>query len=220
MITVALVDDQPLVRAGFSMLVGSQGDMEVAWQAGDGDEVPGREAADVVLMDIRMPSVGGIEATRALLAEHPDTRVIMLTTFDDQELVLDALDAGASGFLLKDADPDELLSAIRAVDGGDAVLAPKVTRHVIGAAQAPEHQEAARNEALLERLTPREVEILRLVALGYSNDEIAEEESLSPATVKTHVHRILFKTDSRDRVHAVLFAFRAGLVGVGELLGH
>ena len=122
MITVALVDDQPLVRAGFSMLVGSQGDMEVAWQAGDGDEVPGREAADVVLMDIRMPSVGGIEATRALLAEHPDTRVIMLTTFDDQELVLDALDAGASGFLLKDPDPAELLSAIRAVDGGDATV--------------------------------------------------------------------------------------------------
>ena len=207
MITVALVDDQPLVRAGFSMLVGSQGDMEVAWQAGDGDEVPGREAADVVLMDIRMPSVGGIEATRALLAEHPDTRVIMLTTFDDQELVLDALDAGASGFLLKDADPDELLR-------------PKVTRHVIGAAQAPEHQEAARNEAMLERLTPREVEVLRLVALGYSNEEIAEAETLSPATVKTHVHRILFKTDSRDRVHAVLFAFRAGLVGTGELLGH
>lgn len=220
MITVALVDDQPLVRAGFSMLVGSQDDMEVAWQAGDGDDVPGREAADVVLMDIRMPSVGGIEATRALLAEHPDTRVIMLTTFDERDLVLGALDAGASGFLLKDADPDELLSAIRAVDGGDAVLAPKVTRHVIGAAQAPEHQEATRNEALLERLTPREVEILRLVALGYSNDEIAEAESLSPATVKTHVHRILFKTDSRDRVHAVLFAFRAGLVGVGELLGH
>ena len=185
MITVALVDDQPLVRAGFSMLVGSQGDMEVAWQAGDGDEVPGREAADVVLMDIRMPSVGGIEATRALLAEHPDTRVIMLTTFDDQELVLDALDAGASGFLLKDADPDELLSAIRAVDGGDAVLAPKVTRHVIGAAQAPEHQEAARNEAMLERLTPREVEVLRLVALGYSNEEIAEAETLSPCLLYT-----------------------------------
>lgn len=220
MITVALVDDQPLVRAGFCLLVDSQADMEVAWQAGDGAEVPGHAPVDIALMDIRMPQVGGIDACRGLLAEHPGTRVIMLTTFDDQELVLNAIDAGASGFLLKDADPDDLLSAIRTVYGGDAVLAPKVTRHVIGAARAPEHREATRNEALLARLTPREVEILRLVALGYSNDEIAARESLSPATVKTHVHRILFKTGCRDRVHAVLFAFRAGLVGVGELLGH
>lgn len=220
MIRVALVDDQPLVRAGFSMLINSQDDMDVIWQAGDGADVAGQPAADIVLMDIQMPRTDGIEACRALLAEHPETRVIMLTTFDERDLVLGALDAGASGFLLKDADPDELLDALRTVHGGDAVLAPKVTRHVIGAAQAPEQREATRNEAMLERLTPREVEILRLVALGYSNEEIADAETLSPATVKTHVHRILFKTESRDRVHAVLFAFRAGLVGTGELLGH
>ncbi len=220
MITVALVDDQPLVRAGFSMLVNSQPDMEVVWQASDGTGVLGQSTADIVLLDIRMPDTDGITACRSLLEEQPHTRVIMLTTFDDRDLVLGALEAGASGFLLKDADPDELLEAIRTVHGGDAVLAPKVTKYVIGAAHAPEQQEAMRNETMLEQLTPREVEILRLVALGYSNEEIAAAETLSPATVKTHVHRILFKTDSRDRVHAVLFAFRAGVVGTSELLGH
>ena len=220
MITVALVDDQPLVRAGFSMLVNSQPDMEVVWQASDGTGVLGQSNADIVLLDIRMPGTDGITACSSLLEEQPHTRVIMLTTFDDRDLVLGALEAGASGFLLKDADPDELLEAIRTVHGGDAVLAPKVTKYVIGAAHAPEQQEAMRNETMLEQLTPREVEILRLVALGYSNEEIATAETLSPATVKTHVHRILFKTDSRDRVHAVLFAFRAGVVGTSELLGH
>lgn len=220
MIRVALIDDQSLVRAGFALLITSQPDMEVAWQAEDGSEVAGKPVVDVALMDIQMPQVDGITATRSLAAEHPDTKVIMLTTFDDRDFVHGALDAGASGFLLKGAQPEELLAAIRTVYDGNAVLAPQVTKHVIQAAREPKAAQAVRDDSMLAGLTPRRVEVLRLMALGYSNDEIAQAEFVSMATVKTHVRHILLKTNSRDRVHAVLFAFRAGLVGVGELLSH
>ena len=212
MIRVGLVDDQPLVRAGFALLIGSQDDMSVAWEAGDGDEVPDA-GADIVLMDVQMPRVDGITATRELLGRDRDVRVIMLTTFDDHDFVRGAITAGASGFLLKDARPEELLAAIRTVHAGDAVLAPRVTGRVLRELRGVD------KHAELD-LTPRETEILRLMALGYSNTEIAERKFVSMATVKTHVRHILMKTGSRDRVHAVLLALRSGLVGVEELLIH
>ncbi|WIM66852.1 response regulator transcription factor [Corynebacterium breve] len=218
MITVGLVDDQPLVRAGFAMLINSQDDMTVAWQASDGDEVPGQVHVDLVLMDIQMQRVDGISACERLLAADPGVKVIMLTTFDDQGFVRGAIEAGASGFLLKDAQPEELLAAVRTVYEGNAVLAPKVTKHVLQAARTPQARATARDDQALSALTPREVEILRLIALGLSNDEIANREFVSIATVKTHIRHILMKTQSRDRVHAVLFALRAGLVDVAELL--
>lgn len=217
MIRVGLVDDQPLVRAGFAMLIGSQEDMTVSWQAGDGAEVLGQVPVDVVLMDVQMPQVDGISATRQLLHADPQTRVIMLTTFDDAEFVGGAIEAGASGFLLKDAQPEQLLAAIRTVHRGDAVLAPKVTAQVLDRLRSPDAA-APTHELIVAELTPREQEVLRLMALGYSNDEIAESEFVSMATVKTHVRHILMKTQSRDRVHAVLFAYRSGLVNTAELL--
>lgn len=224
MIRVGLVDDQPLVRAGFSMLVGSQDDMTVVWEAGDGAEVPGQPPVDVVLMDVQMPGVDGIAATRALLAADAQVRVIMLTTFDDRDFVSGAIEAGASGFLLKDAQPEELLDAVRLVHGGDAVLAPKVTAQVLRGLRTPQPvrpgESVPRNDRALAGLTPRELEILRLIALGLSNDEIAAAEFVSMATVKTHIRHLLLKTGSRDRVQAVLFAYRTGLVSTTELLDH
>lgn len=224
-ITVGLVDDQPLVRAGFAMLLGSQDDLEVLWQAGDGAEVPGQPEVDVVLMDVQMPRVDGITATRALLARDGHVKVVMLTTFDDREFVKGAIEAGASGFLLKDAEPEELLAAVRTVAAGDAVLAPRVTARVLRELRTPPTSTppvpaVEPDEQALGELTPRERDILRLIALGYSNDELAAEEFVSMATVKTHVRHILMKTASRDRVHAVLFAYRHGLVTVDELLAH
>lgn len=223
MIRVGLVDDQPLVRAGFGMLIGSQEDMAVAWEAGDGAEVPDRTPVEVVLMDVQMPVVDGITATRHLLAADDQVKVIMLTTFDDREFVSGAIEAGASGFLLKDAQPEELLEAVRVVHGGDAVLAPKVTAQVLRGLRSPEistGESVPRNHGALSALTPRELEILRLIALGLSNEEIAATEFVSMATVKTHVRHLLLKTGSRDRVQAVLFAYRTGLVSTAELLDH
>ncbi|MBB6015976.1 response regulator [Deinococcus radiopugnans] len=217
MITVGLVDDQPLVRAGFSMLINSQPDMQVLFQAGDGSQLAEQPAVDVMLMDIQMPVVDGITATGQVLRRDPHVKVIMLTTFDHRGFVTGAIEAGASGFLLKDAQPEELLAAIRIVHAGEAVLSPRATAHVLSALQG-DGRSGQTNQAMLEVLTARERDILRLIALGLSNDEMARRELLSMATVKTHVRHILMKTDSRDRVHAVLYAYRAGLVTIQELL--
>lgn len=211
-IRVGLVDDQPLVRAGFALLVNSQDDLTVVWQAGDGDDLP-TEPADVVLMDVQMPRVDGITAARQLLVGDDHVRVIMLTTFDDEAFVSGAIAAGASGFLLKDSQPEQLLHAIRTVAEGNAILSPKVTAGVLRQLQGDVHQEEL-------DLTARERDILRLIALGYNNEEIAAQEFVSMSTVKTHVRHILLKTGSRDRVHAVLRAYRSGLVRVDELLIH
>ena len=221
-ISVGLVDDQPLVRTGFAMLINSQDDMETSWEASDGAEVPTQTHADIVLMDVQMPKVNGIEATRALLRSDADTKVIMLTTFDDQDFVSGAIEAGASGFLLKDAQPEELLHAIRLVYAGQAVLAPKATARVLGMLKnqgVDKHVEPS-DQGVLDELTPREHEVLRLIALGLSYEEIAGAEYVSMATVKTHVRHILMKTNSRDRVQAVLCAYRNGLVTTEELLRH
>ena len=220
-IRVALVDDQALIRSGLAMLVDSQPDLEVVAEAGSGREAAGSVAvagADVVLMDVRMPEMDGIEATRRLLAHPGAPRVVVLTTFDLDEYALDAIEAGASGFLLKDAPPEELLSAIRTVHRGDAVIAPSTTRrlltHLAPRLRAGQSRDAAVDaaQAAVATLTPREREVLVLMAQGAANLEIAAELVLSEATVKTHVGRVLAKLGARDRVHAVLTAHRAGLV--------
>lgn len=220
-IHVALVDDQALIRSGLAMLIDSQPDLEVVAQASDGREAAASVAvagADVVLMDVRMPGMDGIEATRALLRRPDAPRVMVLTTFDLDEHVMDAIEAGASGFLLKDAPPEELLAAIRTVHRGDAVIAPSTTRRLM-AHMAPQLRQDTAREAECERevaavasLTPREREVLTAMASGASNPEIAADLVLSEATVKTHVGRVLAKLAARDRVHAVLIAHRAGLV--------
>jgi DNA-binding NarL/FixJ family response regulator len=222
-IKVALVDDQLLVRSGFRMLINSQDDMEVIVEAGNGREAlaaPLMSQADVILMDVRMPEMDGIEATERLLdpekkaADGP--KIIVLTTFDMDEYALSAIQAGASGFLLKDAPPEELLESVRTVNRGDAVIAPSTTRRLLdhmapmlkkNAAQHDEHLIAA-----VESLTPREREVFGLMAAGLSNPEIAEKLFLSEATVKTHVGHILAKLEARDRVQAVVIAYQTGVV--------
>ncbi|WP_269305041.1 response regulator [Aeromicrobium sp. HA] len=217
-IRVALVDDQQMVRAGFRMLVDSQDDLMVVGEAGDGEEalrLLAEVEADVVLMDVRMPRLDGVEATRRLAPGDEGPRVIVLTTFDLDEYAFAALRAGASAFLLKDAAPPDLLAAIRAVHAGDAVVAPSTTRrlldHFLTAPTAPRASGAAADRRL-ESVTEREREVLGLIARGLSNPEIAADLVVSEATVKTHVSRLLAKTGSRDRVHLVLLAFEAGLV--------
>lgn len=236
-IRVALVDDQQLVRVGFRMLIDSQDDLSVVAEAGDGADaldMLGRTSIDVVLMDIRMPRLDGIEATRALTSLPNGPRVIVLTTFDIDEYVLAAIAAGASGFLLKDAMPEEMLSAIRTVHAGDAVIAASSTRRLLQhigpllreggstrqSAEGPAVPAvaAAADRTVLAELTPREREVLMQMAYGASNKEIAARFVVSEATVKTHVGRVLFKTGSRDRVQAVLLAFRTGLVQPADLL--
>lgn len=220
-IRVALVDDQQMVRAGFRMLVDSQDDLMVVGEAGDGEEALRLLAevdADVVLMDVRMPHLDGVEATRRLAPGADGPKVIVLTTFDLDEYAFAALRAGASAFLLKDAAPPDLLAAIRAVHAGDAVVAPSTTRrlldHFLAETEAgPARTASATAQARLAAVTEREREVLVLIARGRSNPEIAAELFLSEATVKTHVGRLLAKTDSRDRVHLVLLAFEAGLAG-------
>ncbi|WP_413464506.1 response regulator [Corynebacterium sp. 22KM0430] len=203
------------------MLVNSQEDMEVCWDVNDGDQVPGQEPVDVVLMDVQMARVDGITATENLLREQPSTKVIMLTTFDDHEFVRGAIDAGASGFLLKDAQPEELLRAVRVVHSGEAILAPKVTANILrDVAAVTSGASISATVSTVEELTQRETHVLRLMALGLNNQEIAEHEFVSMATVKTHVRHILMKTCSRDRVQAVLFAYRRGVVTPEELLNH
>jgi DNA-binding NarL/FixJ family response regulator len=211
-IRVALADDQALVRAGFRMIVESQPDMQVAGEAADGQEaieLVRREKPEVLLMDIRMPRLDGIAATRQVVGT---TRVVILTTYELDEYVFDALAAGASAFLLKAAPPEDLIRAIRVVASGDALLAPSVTRKLIEEfAKRPEP--VARKAKELESLTERELDVLRQVARGLTNAEIAAELHVAETTVKTHVAHVLDKLDLRDRVQAVIVAYEAGLAG-------
>ncbi len=235
-IRVAIVDDQHLVRSGFAMLINSQPDLEVVSEAANGEEAVTSLAltrADVVMMDVRMPGMDGIEATRRILASYAGTspggtshdagrptgahgagpRIVVLTTFDLDEYALSAIHAGASGFLLKDAPPEELLDAIRTVHRGDAVIAPSTTRrlldHIAPLLRRPSPAQDAHTAA---RLTTRERQVFELIAQGLSNPEIARRLFLSEATVKTHVGHILAKLDARDRVQAVVIAYETGVV--------
>ncbi len=219
MIRVLVADDQALVRAGFRMILEHEDDIDVCGEAADGAaavQLTKQSRPDVVLMDIRMPGVDGVQATRRI-TEDPASpaRVLILTTFDLDEYVYSALRAGASGFLLKDVDPPELVAAVRAVARGDALLAPTVTRRLIEQYTRRPLPTGATPESLA-RLTDREVEILRHVARGSTNAEIAARLYLSPATVKTHVARILGKLDLRDRVQAVVLAYESGLIEPGD----
>ncbi|MGC5628543.1 response regulator [Georgenia sp. Z1344] len=218
-VRVAVVDDQAMVRQGFGALLDAQEDMTVVGSASDGSEVVDlvrRTRPDVVLMDIRMPKVNGLDATRAVFAmpgdEHP--RVVMLTTFDADEYVFAALQAGASGFLLKDATADELAGAVRVVAAGEALLSPSITRKVITDYAA--RPSGRPDPTVLSPLTERELDVMRLVATGMSNGEIAGELFLGEQTVKTHVSRILAKLGLRDRTQIVVTAYESGLVAVGR----
>lgn len=220
MIRVVLVDDQEMVRAGFRMILESEADITVVGEAGDGREavdVVARSAPDVVLMDVRMPVMDGIESTRQVVASKGDARVLILTTFDLDDYVYSALRAGASGFMLKDAPADQLITAVRVIAAGDALLAPSVTRLLI--------EEVSRRPSMdpnvvapgLADLTDRELEVLKLMARGLSNGEIASQLYLGEATVKTHVGRVLTKLAVRDRVQAVVVAYESGLVTPGAM---
>jgi DNA-binding NarL/FixJ family response regulator len=218
-IRVLIADDQALVRGGFRLILDAQPDIEVCAEAGDGREaLKAAEVSkpDVVLMDIRMPNVDGIEATRHLLARPGSApKVAMLTTFDLDEYVYEAMRAGASGFMLKDIDPPELVRAVRVIHDGEALLAPAITRRLVEEfTKRP--RAGSDGPASLETLTARELDVLKLMARGLSNAEIGQELFLSPATAKTHVARILSKLDLRDRVQAVVFAYESGLVQPGE----
>ena len=219
-IRVLIADDQPLMRTGFRMILDAEPGLEVVGEAADGAEAvrlaPGARA-DVVLMDVRMPGMDGIEATRRLAGDgvQDPVRVLILTTFDLDEYVLSALRAGASGFLLKDVPPEDLVEAIKVVAAGDALLAPSVTRRLLDRFAASLPDPAAARPAALDTLTARELEVLGLVARGMSNAEIAEHLVVSETTVKTHVGRLLFKLDLRDRVQAVVLAYETGIVRPG-----
>jgi DNA-binding NarL/FixJ family response regulator len=220
MIRVLIADDQPLMRTGFRMILDAEPDLEVVGEAADGAEAVRLAAgarADVVLMDVRMPGMDGIEATRRLAGDgvQDPVRVLILTTFDLDEYVLSALRAGASGFLLKDVPPEDLVEAIKVVAAGDALLAPSVTRRLLDRFAASLPDPAAARPAALDTLTARELEVLGLVARGMSNAEIAEHLVVSETTVKTHVGRLLFKLDLRDRVQAVVLAYETGIVRPG-----
>ncbi|GAA2744493.1 MULTISPECIES: response regulator [Kitasatospora] len=224
-IRVVVADDQELVRAGFQMILDAQPDIEVVAEAADGAEAieaVRTHAPDVLLLDVRMPVMDGLEAARRVCAEFPACKVIMLTTFDIDDYVYDALYAGASGFLLKDVRRDDLAHGVRMVASGEALLAPSVTRRLIGeftarrgAAIGPAQPPRAPSR-LLEQLTAREAETLRLLARGLSNAEIAAQLVVSEHTVKTHVSNVLGKLQLRDRVHAVVFAYESGAVVAGE----
>jgi DNA-binding NarL/FixJ family response regulator len=214
MIRVLLVDDQALVRAGFKALLDAQDDIEVVGEAADGAEgvaLATEHVPDVILMDIRMPGMDGLEATRRIAAGHPGVRVIMLTTFDLDEHVFEALQLGAAGFLVKDTEPTELLRGVRVVASGDALLTPNITRRLI-AEFTSQRPRTGPSPAELEELTEREREVVGLVALGLSNDEIAETLVISPATAKTHVSRAMMKVGARDRAQLVVLAYQSGLV--------
>ena len=217
--TVVICDDQGMVRAGFRSLLEGEPGVAVVGEAANGEEaldVVRRLQPDVTLMDIRMPVLDGLAATRTLVEEGVPTRVLVLTTFDLDEYVFEALRSGASGFLLKDAPADELVAAIRVVAAGDSLLAPGVTRRVIDAFVQRAPQSAPAHDERLASLTPREVEVLGLLARGLSNLDIAERLFVSEGTTKTHVSNVLMKLGLRDRVQAVIFAYENGVVVPGE----
>ena len=218
-VSVLIADDQALVRAGFRMILDAESDILVVGEAQHGEEAVAqvcRTRPDVVLMDIRMPVMDGIEATRRVLEdEATTTRVLVLTTFDEDDYIRDALAAGASGFLLKDTPPEQLVEAIRVVAAGEALLSPSVTRRVIAEFTRRPARASARPKAL-DDLTVRELEVLQLVARGLSNGEIASHLVVSETTVKTHVAHVLGKLRLRDRVQAVVLAYEAGVVQPGE----
>jgi DNA-binding NarL/FixJ family response regulator len=219
-IRIAIADDQALVRSGFAVLLGTDPEIEVVGEAADGEaavELVGREHPDVILMDIRMPEVDGVEATRRITADErlSSTRVLILTMFDLDEYVFDALQAGASGFLLKDTDPDDLIAGVRTVAGGDALFAPSVTRRLV---EEYVRRPAAPTNDLrkaVDTLTPRETEVLAAVANGLSNAEISDALFMSYGTTKTHVSRLLTKLGARDRAQLVMLAYEAGIVVPG-----
>ncbi|MBZ6132765.1 response regulator [Streptomyces olivaceus] len=214
-IRVLIADDQQMVRQGFTVLLNTQPDIEVIGQAVHGLDAVAKVAdlsPDVVLMDIRMPELGGIEATRRITGSTPDIRVLVLTTFDLDEYVYEALRAGASGFLLKDASADQLADAVRVVAAGDALLAPGITRRLIAEFSRLDDRPRGPLKARVGDLTERETEVLALIAQGLSNAEIAERLVVAEQTVKTHVGRILVKLGLRDRTQAAVFAYESGLV--------
>ncbi|MEO7556297.1 MAG: response regulator transcription factor [Acidimicrobiales bacterium] len=219
-IRILLADDQEMVRAGFRMILGSEGDLEVVGEAPDGEQAvweAERLQPDMVLMDVQMPVLDGLEATRRIVASEviASTRVLILTTFERDDYIYEALHAGASGFLLKNSSPEELIHAVRVVAEGDALLGPSVTRRVIAdMVRAPVHPQLAQQ---LASLTERETEVLRGIASGLSNAELAQRLIVGEATVKTHVSRVLMKLELRDRVQAVAFAYESGLVQPGDL---
>lgn len=219
-IKVAIVDDQHLIRSGLSMLINSREELQVTGEASNGQEAVQSahvRAADVVLMDVRMPVMDGIAATTELLKHDDDLKIIVLTTFDLDEYALDAIDAGASGFLLKDAPPEQLLGAIESVYHGDAVIAPSTTKRLLEHLVAPKRHKLpaeahSADLAALATLTAREREVLEAMAEGLSNAEIAQQLFVSATTVKTHVGNVLTKLGARDRVQAVVLAYRTGIV--------
>jgi DNA-binding NarL/FixJ family response regulator len=220
-VRVLIVDDQALVRAGFRMILEAQPDIAVVGEAADGEtaiRLAARFRPDVILMDVRMPGLDGLEATRRMLAagEGVALRIVILTTFDLDEYVYAALQAGASGFLLKDVSPEQLVSAVRTVSAGDALLAPSITRRLVERFARPAPMPAPARQAAMATLTARETEVFRLVARGMSNAEIADALVVSEATVKTHVAGILAKLDIRNRAQAVVLAYETGLVEVSR----
>ena len=220
-VRVVIADDQQLVRTGFRMILESEADIEVVGEAGDGRQaisVVRQSHPDVVLMDIRMPGLDGIEATRQLTSagQHPPTRVLILTTFDLDEYVFDALRCGASGFLLKDSPATQLADAVRVVASGEALLAPKITRRLIEEFAATTTSRQLPRPAAMGELTPRELDVFRLVATGMSNAEIASALVIGETTVKTHVTRLLMKLGLRDRVQAVVLAYDTGIATPGN----
>ena len=219
MIRVLIADDQTLVRDGFRMILDEQEDIEVVGEAADGIEAVARARElrpDVVLMDVRMPGRDGLDATRDLLRELPETHVLILTTFDLNEYVYEAMRVGASGFLLKDVPRRQLIEGVRTVAAGDALLAPAITRRLIEQFVKRPPASVRPLPTKVETLTPRELQVFELVARGGSNAEIADELYVSEATVKTHVAHALAKLDLRDRVQAVVFAYESGLIEAGE----
>jgi DNA-binding NarL/FixJ family response regulator len=211
-IRVLVADDQSMVRAGFRMLLGGEDGIDVVAEAGDGREAVEKAARfepNVVLMDIRMPDMDGLQATREILAANPAARILILTTFDLDEYIYEALSAGASGFVLKDDPPEQLIAAIRTVAAGDALLSPSVTNRVISRFARLQRPDPPKE---LDELTSREADVLRLIAKGLSNAEIGEELFISDTTVKTHVTHVLQKLGLRDRVQAVVLAYRSGIM--------